>query len=63
MPMHVMLMVSPVSDDVVSPPTISTPWFRHASLMPSYSCSMSSTLKRLLMPRLTTIWVGVPFMA
>ena len=61
--MQVIEMASPVKLDVVSPPTMSTFHFSHASLMPLYSSSMSSTVKRLPMASETVICRGVPFMA
>ena len=61
--MHVMLMASPVNDDVVSPPTMSTPQRSQAALSPAYSSSMSSTVNLLLSARLTVSCLGVPFMA
>ena len=58
-----MLMASPVYEEVVSPPMMSTFHLSQAKRMPLYSCSMSSTLNRLLMANETVSWRGVPFMA
>ena len=63
MPMAVILNTNPALEEVVSPPTKSTPYTSQAFRIPAYISSTASTENRLLKAIETVICVGKTFIA